>query len=175
MMRVRLPAALFGLLGLLLPMMASCSQPRGTYQRAPIQEREGTLCFGVPDTRETRDAPPLIAGVTVTEVGKGNQPVWQRIFLREGAPEPAMPPDQCLTYGAGKTAAPALGAGKYYQVVLSGYTPGAPGREGEAQKRVFNACFHVEDVAGKGAVKPVVSDCATASSSALRSAQPAGK
>ncbi len=160
---------------LLLPMMAEGSQPHGTYQRAKIQAHDGVPCFGVPDTRETRAAPPIIAGVTVAEVGMGHQPVWQRIFLREGSTEPALPPDQCLAYGAGEAAAPTLGVGKRYQVVLSGYTPGTPGREGEAQKRVFNACFHVEEVAGKGVVEPVVSDCATAPSSAPPPVLPAGK
>lgn len=75
---------------LLLPMMAAGSQPQGTYQRATIQAHDGVPCFGVPDTRETRAAPPIIAGVTVTEVGKGHPPVWQRIFLREGSTEPAL-------------------------------------------------------------------------------------
>lgn len=145
---------------LLLPMMAEGSQSQGTYQRATIQGHDGVPCFGVPDTRETRAAPPIIAGVTVTEVGKGHQPVWQRIFLREGSTEPALGPGQCLPYGL--DGEPALGtalrAGKHYSVVVSGYTPGTSGTNG-AEKRVFSACFHMVDLAGKS-MKPVISDCA---------------
>lgn len=58
---------------LLLPMMAEGSQPHGTYQRATIQAHDGVPCFGVPDTRETRAAPPIIAGVTVVEAAAARQ------------------------------------------------------------------------------------------------------
>ena len=164
MMRLRLWMVL---LGLLLPMVGSCSQPSGTYQRATIRDRDGVPCFGVPNTRETRAAPPLITMVSVGEVGKGNETLWERVFFGPGSVEPAMPPDQCFAYGEGGVPASdaALRAGKGYEVVISGYTPGTPGNDGEAQKRVFNACFYMVEVAGKGVMKPVVSDCATAHSS----------
>lgn len=152
---------------LLLPMMAAGSQPQGTYQRATIQAHDGVPCLGVPDTRETRAAPPIIAGVTVTEVGKGHPPVWQRIFLREGSTEPALGPGQCLPYG--QEGEPALGtalrAGKHYRVVVSGYTPGTSGTTNGAEKRVFSACFYMVEAAD--AVRPIESDCSTASSAGM--------
>lgn len=162
MMRMQLPVAL---LGLLLPMMASCASPPGRYQPATIQDRDGVPCFGVPDTRETRTTAPIIARVSVRASGAGGVPVWEHIFLRSGTSEPALPPSQCLVYGHGDASAPALRAGTRYEVVMSGYTPGTPGKQGEAQKRVFGSCFDVVDVAGKGVITSVVADCATARAS----------
>lgn len=161
MMRLQLPVAL---LGLLLPMMASCSSPAGRYQQATIQSRDGVPCFGVPDTHETRVNAPLVTGVSVMEVGTGGTLLWEHDFLREGTAEPALPPSQCLTYGEGAASAPTLRPGKRYQVEIWGRTPGTPGKKDEAQARVFSACFHMVDVAGKS-MKPVISDCATALSS----------
>jgi len=162
MMRVQLPITL---LGLLLPMMASCASPPGRYQSATIQDRDGLPCFGVPDTRETRTTAPIIARVSVRASGAGGVSVWEHIFLQSGTAEPALPPSQCLVYGHGDASAPALRAGTRYEVVMSGYTPGTPGKQGEAQKRVFGSCFDVVDVAGKGVITSVVADCATARAS----------
>lgn len=162
MMRVQLPVAL---LGLLLPMMASCASPPGRYQPATIQDRAGLPCFGVPDTRETRTHAPIIARVSVKESGAAGVPVWEYTFLRSGTAEPALPPSQCLVYGHGGASAPALRAGTRYEVVMSGYTPGTPGNPGEAQKRVFGSCFEVVDVAGKHVMTSAVSDCAAARAS----------
>lgn len=156
-MQIRL---LVVLVGLLLPMLASCSLPRGTYQRATIQDRAGIPCFGVPSTRETRANAPIISGVTVIKVGMGPKPVWERVFLRPGSVEPTLPPNQCLVYGEGAgeedTPSPVLQTGVRYEVVISGGTPDTG--KGE-QTRVFSACFYMVDVDGKGIVKPVVTDC----------------
>lgn len=156
MMQMRL---LVFLVGLLLPILASCSSPPGRYQRAIIQSRDGVPCFTVPNTRETRAHSPLIAGISVTEVGTSGVVIWERIFLQEGNVEPVLSPDQCLLYGGGGGAAPVLQAGKRYSVEMSGFTSG---NAGEAQKRVFSTCFYMTDVDGKGIAKPVVTDCASA-------------
>lgn len=158
MTRMQLPLAL---LGLLLPMLASCSSPPGRYQQAAIHDRDGVPCFGVPDTKETRANPPLITAISVTEIGRGSEPVWERVFLRPGSTEPALHPNQCLTYGQdGEPAsAPPLRSGKRYQVVISGGTPGEPGQE---QARVFIVCFYMVEAADRSAMRAVPSDCSTA-------------
>jgi len=157
MMQLRVPVAL---LGLLLPMMASCSSPAGRYQQATIQDRGGVPCFGVPDTRETRANAPLITGVSVMEAGTGGAPIWERDFLQSGSAEPPLPPGQCLPYGEGGPPAPALQSGKRYQVELWGRTPGTPGNKDEAQSRWFNGRFCMVDVAGKVVTKAGESECA---------------
>lgn len=162
MMKLQLPVAQ---LALLLPMMASCSSPSGRYQEAIVQERDGVPCFGVPDTHETRSRPPLVTSVSVTELGKGNSPVWERIFIGPDSTEPALSPEQCILYGEGGTAAFSLQSGVRYQVVISGGTPDMPANEGRAQKRVFGTCFHVVEDASKHLIRPVQEDCATTLSS----------
>lgn len=160
MTRMQLPLAL---LGLLLPMLASCSSPPGRYQQAAIHNRDGVPCFGVPDTKETRGNAPIVTGVSVTEVGSGGAPIWEHDFLRERTNEPALPPNQCLKYGDGAASAPMLRPGKRYQGGIWGRTPGVPGRKGEAEARVFSVCFQMVEVSGKD-IEPVVSDCSTARS-----------
>lgn len=149
----------------LLPLMASCSSPPGRYQEATVSTPEGRLCFGVPDTRETRSAPPEIAIVSVSEVGLGLYPLWQRRFLEEHLPEPALRPDQCIPYGSGPAPFPALQTGTYYQVLLSGYTPGDPHKEGEGEKRVFISCFHLRQAGDGSGFKPVMVICGKVSAS----------
>lgn len=114
MTRMQLPLAL---LGLLLTMLASCSSPPGRNQQAAIHNRDGVPCFGVPDTKETRANPPLITAISVTEIGRGSEPVWERVFLRPGSTEPALHPNQGLTYGQDGEPAPAppLRSGKRYR------------------------------------------------------------
>lgn len=160
----------WALCALLLPLVASCSPPPGRYQKATVSTSDGRLCFGVPDTRETRSAPPEIAIVSVSEVGRGLYPVWQRRFLDEHLPEPALPPDECVPYGSGPAPFPALQAGTYYQVLLSGYTPGDPHKEGEGEKRVFIACFHLRQATDGSELKPVVLNCYKARRSAVPAA-----
>lgn len=143
---------------LLLPMLASCSSPPGRYQQATIQDRAGIPCFGVPNTRETRANAPIVTVISVLRIGKGAEPVWERVYLRPGSIEPALPPDQCLSYGEGGTPALVLRTGERYEVVISGGTPDSAGK---AEKRVFSACFYMTDDNGKGIVKPVVTDCAS--------------
>lgn len=149
---------------LLLPMMASGSAPPGRYQQATIRDRNGMPCFGVADTREARFDPPLIAGITVMEVGSGGTPIWERVFLRAGTTEPALGPDQCIGYGLGGTPAGSLRMGAHYQVEIWGRTPGTPGNSGEAQSRWYHGCFHVAEVIGKNEIRTAVSDCSTARS-----------
>lgn len=156
------PRVPLALLGLLLPMMASSSSPVGRYQQATIQDRGGVPCFGVPDTRETRANVPLITGVSVMEVGTGGAPIWERDFLQAGAPEPPLPPAQCLTYGEGGTPAPALQSGKHYQVEMWGRTSGMPGHEGEAQSRWFTGRFCMVDFAGTLVTKSHALECTAA-------------
>lgn len=150
---------------LLRPAVASCSSPSGRYQQATIRNHDGVPCFGVPDTHETRSRPPLITSDSVTELGKGNSPVWERIFIGPDSTEPALSPEQCILYGEGGTAALSLQSGVRYQVVISGGTPDTPANEGEAQKRVFGTCFHVVEDASKHLIRPVQEDCATTLSS----------
>ncbi len=67
---------------MLLPVVASCSPPPRRYQAASVSTSEGRLCYGVADRRETRAAPPEIAIVSMSEVGRGLYPVWQRKFWK---------------------------------------------------------------------------------------------
>lgn len=147
------------LLALLLPMMANCSSPPGRYQEATVSTSEGRLCFGVPDTREIRSAPPGIASIGLSAAGQGLYPMWERVFIEEHIPEPSLAPDQCIPYGSGPSPAPPLQAGAYYQVVLSGYTPDSPENGAVGQKRVFSACFHLRQPADGRELKPVVVSC----------------
>lgn len=132
-----------------------------------MNNSEGRLCFGVPDTRETRSAPPEIAIVSLSEVGRGLYPLWQRRFLEEHVPEPALPPDKCIPYASGPAPGPALRAGTYYQVLLSGYTPGDPHKKGEGEKRVFTSCFHLREAVDGTGLKPVLVICGKVSASSL--------
>lgn len=154
MIRLSLP-----LCALLLPLVASCSPPPGRYQNATVSASEGRLCFGVPDTRETRSAPPEIASIAVSEVGHGLYPIWERVFREEHIPEPALPASQCIPYASGPTPAPPLQRGTYYEVMLSGYTPGNPENKGEGEKRVFISCFHLRQAADATALVPVTVIC----------------
>ncbi len=124
---------------MLLPVVASCSPPPRRYQEASVSTSEGRLCYGVADRRETRAAPPEIAIVSMSEVGRGLYPVWQRKFLEEHVREPALPPDKCIPYASGPALVPVLQTGTYYQVLLSEYTPDDPDKEREGEKRVFSA------------------------------------
>lgn len=144
--------------GLLLPMLASCSSPPGRYQRAIIQDRDGVPCFTVPNTRETRSNAPIITGISVMEIGTGGVPLWMRDFLREGIAEVSLPPNQCLAYGDGGIPAPVLRIGERYQMEMWGHTPG---NRDKAQARLFYGYFCVVNIAGKSVVKAVTSDCAS--------------
>lgn len=143
----------------LLPLVASCSPPPGRYQQATVSTSDGRLCFGVPDTRETQSAPPEIAAIRVSVAGQSLYPMWQRVFMEDGKPKHTLPPDQCVPYASGPTAAPPLQAGTYYQVLLSGSTPSGAGNGGAGGKRVFIACFHLRQVAKGSELKPVVLSC----------------
>lgn len=149
------------LTALLLPMMASGSAPPGRYQQATIRDLDGMPCFGVPDTKETCVNAPIVTGVSVTEVGSGGAPIWEHDFLREGANEPSLPPNQCLKYGDGGASVPMLRPGKRYKGEIWDRTPGIPGRKGEAQARAFSVCSQMVEVSGK-VIKPVVADCSSA-------------
>lgn len=172
MTRPQLSAAVFGML---LPMMASCSAPPGRYQQATIRDRDGVPCFSVADTPEARANAPLIAGITVMEMGTGGTPIWERIFLRARTTEPALGPDQCIGYGLGGTPAGFLRMGTHYQVEIWGRTPGTPGNVGEAQSRWYQGCFYIAEVIGKYEIRTVESNCSTARSSGSPPVQLDGK
>jgi len=153
---IRQPWALWAML---LPLVASCSPQPGRYQKATVSTSDGRLCFGVPDTRETRSAPPEIASIGVSAVGQSRYPMWKRIFMEEKRPKRTLPPDQCIPYASGPAPAPPLQGGTYYQVLLSGSTPSGPEKGGAGEKRVFIACFHLRQVTGGPELKPIVVSC----------------
>jgi len=95
--------------------------------------------------------------------------MWERVFMDEHIPEPALPPDQCIPYGSGPGPAPAppLQAGTYYQVVLSGYTPDNPDNGAVGKMRVFRACFHLHQSADDRELKPIVVTCGDVPPSSL--------
>jgi len=95
----------------------------------------------------------------VSEVGHGLYPIWERVFREEHIPEPALPASQCIPYASGPTPAPPLQRGTYYEVMLSGYTPGNPENKGEGEKRVFISCFHLRQAADATALVPVMVIC----------------
>jgi len=152
---------------MLLPLVASCSPPPGRYQKATVSTSDGRLCFGIPDTRENRSEPPEIASIGVSAAGQGLYPMWERVFMDEHVPEPALPPDQCMPYGSGPHPAPPLQVGAYYQVVLSGYTPDNPDNGAMGKKRVFKACFHLHQSVDDRELKPIVVTCGDVPPSSL--------
>lgn len=154
------------LCALAVPLLASCSPPPGRYQEATVSTSDGRLCFGVPDTRETRSGPPEIVAIGVSAVGQSLYPMWKRIFMEEKRPKRTLPPDQCIPYASGPAPAPPLQVGTYYQVLLSGTTPGGPDNGGAGEKRVFIACFHLHQAADGSELKPVVLNCYKARRSA---------
>lgn len=158
------------LCALLTPLLASCSPPSGRYQEATVSTSDGRLCFGVPDTRETRSAPPEIVTIGVSVVGQSRYPMWRRIFMEEKRPKRTLPPDQCIPYASGPTPAPPLQVGTYYQVLLSGSTPSGPEKGGTGRKRVFITCFHLRQATDGSELKPVVLNCYKARRSAVPAA-----
>jgi len=152
---------------MLLPLVASCSPPPGRYQKAIVSTADGRLCFGIPDTRENRSEPPEIASIGVSAAGQGLYPMWERVFMDEHVPEPALPPDQCMPYGSGPIAAPPLQMGAYYQVVLSGYTPYNLDDGTAGKLRVFRACFHLRQSADGIELKPILVTCGEVPPSSL--------
>ena len=152
---------------LLMPLVASCSPPPGRYQQATVSTSDGRLCFGVPDTRETRSAPPEIVSIAVSEVGHGLYPLWERIFVDESIHELVLPPHQCIPYASVSSAAPPLQVGTYYEVALSGYTPGNPDNEGEGEMRSFISCFHLRQSSDRTRLEPVMVVCGNVPTSSL--------
>ncbi len=154
-------------LAMLIPLVASCSPPPGRYQKATVSTSEGKLCFGIPDTRETRSAPPEIVVIGASAAGRGLYPIWERIFREEPSPKHALSPDQCIPYASGPNPAPPLQAGAYYEVVLSGNTPATADSGGVRRTRVFRACFHLGESADGRELKPVVVTCGDVPTSSL--------
>jgi hypothetical protein len=82
------------------PLVASCTQPRGTYQPASIRMEDGSVCFSINDTPEARRNPPEVAAVSVHKhAAAGLEPAWE-LDLTTVTPHVRIAPAGCLRYGA---------------------------------------------------------------------------
>lgn len=109
------------------PLVASCTQPRDTYQPASIRMEDGYACLAVNDTAESRRSPPELAAVTVHKhTATGLEPSWE-LDLSGVTPHVRIAPGDCVRYGTDTLGGVhlegphPLKVGEHYSVSINGF------------------------------------------------------
>jgi len=108
-----------GFLGCALFFLSGCIFHRPAYYPVRFWMKDGVPCFSVANNRKERTDPPEISIVSIFPyASKGTIAVWEQTFYRDQPPR-RLSPLECLVYGAGGDAAPALQHGARYGVSIN--------------------------------------------------------
>jgi len=129
------------------PLVASCTQPRNTYQPAQVRLEAGRACFSVNDSDESQSAPPEIAAVTVQKrTPEGGQTAWV-LDLTGVAPHVRLAPGDCVQYGTETlggvhlTGPEPLAVGESYSVSINAFIKAPANSPDDWHNRRYNRDF----------------------------------
>lgn len=125
-------------------LVSLCGTAGGRYQQANLGTIDGKLCFTLPPSPASGEAPPLLSSVRVDERVAGvAQTIWEIEFLDQQGVELA--PGDCVPYAGGEPdPAPALVPGTAYSVtILADVDAG-----GRFTARWYSAYFCMLETAG---------------------------
>jgi len=99
--------------------LSSCIFHRPAYYPVRVSMKDGVPCFSVANNRKERVNPPKISVISIFHYASSEtMPLWQQTFYQKQSPMRLSPQD-CLVYGAGGEAAPALKYGVRYGVSMN--------------------------------------------------------
>lgn len=138
----------------LLPFSVLCSQPKGRYQSAVIVDRQGLLCVGVSNTRESRKYRPQISVVRLYEDVAGREiPIWRQAYTPdEGLP--TVSPDDCLAHDVlAENPFPEFAVGMRYVATIAA---GIHMKDGRSESRYYRGYFCMVERDGERHVHQVL-------------------
>lgn len=113
----------------LAPPPGFCSTPAKTYQSATVRWVDGSACFSVADTAESRKTPPTVAAISVSRrSADGWVQLWN--WVTPNSPAVTLDPTHCIPYGHAsdhherQSSAPlSLIPGEHYGVQINAQIP----------------------------------------------------